>query len=150
MKTPNDPRHQTRTLALSLVYSNELLVKENSQKKSYESIKKTAIHNLDINNYDKKMLERIVTGVTTHNTELKSIITQSSKDWEVESMYLIDLSILLIATWELYYDDTPQKVIVDEAVELAKTFGSKDSSKFVNGILAGIITIKENETKNKK
>ena len=147
MKTPNDPRHQTRKLALSIIYSRELFLREHeSPEFNLENTKKASIHNLNITNYNKDFLSEILNGIEKHDEELKKIISENSKDWEIDKIYLIDLSILLMATWEIYYKGTPQKVVVDEAVELAKEFGDKDSSKFVNGILAGIISNYESKT----
>ncbi len=149
MKTPNDPRHQTRKLALSLIYSRESFLREkNSPKFKLEDTKKASIHNLNITNYNKAFLDEIVKGVEQNNEKLKEIISKNSNDWEINQMYLIDLSILLMATWEIYYKDTPQKVVVDEAVELAKEFGDNESSKFINGILAGIIQDFNNSKNN--
>ncbi len=67
------------------------------------------------------------------------LIRINSKNWDLSKLFLVDLAILLISVWELKNSETPPKVIVDEAVELSKEFGGDETSKFVNGVLAGVI-----------
>lgn len=71
--------------------------------------------------------------------EIDGILNQSSSGWKVSRMSKVDVNILRLAVYEMKYDeDVPVKVAINEAVELAKKFGSDDSSSFVNGILGKI------------
>lgn len=74
-------------------------------------------------------------------TTIDQIINQSAPEWPLDKLNRIDLSILRLSIWELLRSDTPEKVIIDEAVELAKEFGSENSSKFINGALGTALKI---------
>ena len=80
--------------------------------------------------------DEMVRGVAATQTELDTIITGASSNWRLERMTRIDRNILRLGAWELAHrPDVPAAVILDEAVELAKAFGSEGSSAFVNGVL---------------
>ncbi len=81
--------------------------------------------------------------VIKNANELDSHITSSAPAWPLDKLNKIDLSILRLATFELLKTDTPPKVIIDEAVELAKEFGGESSPSFINGVLGNILKIKE-------
>lgn len=73
-------------------------------------------------------------------------ITSSAPEWPLERINKIDLAILRLAVYELLIQKKePPKVIIDEAVELAKEFGSENSAAFINGVLGNILKIRENE-----
>ncbi len=137
MKTSSDPRHQARKIALSVVYS-VLNMGGNDFSNVDQEVITTSTDSLEIENYDEKTLNFILNGVTTQYLQLIELIKKHSEEWETDSMYKIDLTILLIATLELSNKSAPVKVIIDEAVELAKEFGHTESSKFINGVLAGV------------
>jgi N utilization substance protein B len=80
--------------------------------------------------------DEIVRGVAGLKTELDAMITAASANWRLERMTRVDRNILRVGAWELAHrPDVPGVVILDEAVELAKTFGSEGSGAFVNGVL---------------
>ena len=77
-----------------------------------------------------------VRGVLAMRGELDAIITRASQHWRLERMARVDRNVLRLGTWELKCElTTPRAVILDEAVELAKRFGSDESPAFVNGVL---------------
>lgn len=78
---------------------------------------------------------RLVHGVVTCHSQLDSIIARFAPEWPVDQIAVIDRNVLRIALWEIGVDRTPVKVAINEAVELAKVFGSDASSRFVNGVL---------------
>jgi transcription antitermination protein NusB len=81
----------------------------------------------------------LVTGVGAHLEEIDGIMGEVSENWVVSRMPFVDRNILRLSTYEIYYgDDVPASVAINEAVELAKTYGGEDSSKFVNGVLGKI------------
>ena len=82
----------------------------------------------------------LLDGVREHIQEIDELIIQTSENWTLERMPLVDRSILRLATYEmLCVDDVPFSVSINEAVELAKRFGGEDeSSRFVNGVLGRI------------
>ncbi len=80
--------------------------------------------------------DTIVRGVEKELTEVDKRITQASQNWRLERMSRVDRNLLRLGTWELMTrPDVPRAVILDEAVELAKSFGTEESSGFVNGVL---------------
>ncbi|HEX7593304.1 MAG TPA: transcription antitermination factor NusB [Anaerolineae bacterium] len=82
----------------------------------------------------------LVEGVTAHRAQLDEIIRQHAPEWPVDQLATIDRNILRIALYELQYsDDVPIKVAINEAVELAKLFGSDTASRFVNGVLGAFL-----------
>jgi N utilization substance protein B len=86
---------------------------------------------------DISFTRELVIGTIEHLSGIDRIIADLSKDWNLERLARVDHNIMRMAIFEIMYrDDIPYRVTVNEAVELAKTFGGKDSKKFVNGILA--------------
>ncbi len=80
-------------------------------------------------------------GVIEHKRELDKLIHEHAPEWPVEQMALIDRNILQIAIYELTTTrETPLKVAINEAVELAKTYGSDSAPRFVNGVLGALAT----------
>lgn len=82
----------------------------------------------------------ILRGVLNSQAELDKIIEQIATEWPVEQMAVLDRNILRMALFELRELDTPIKVVINEAVELAKTFGSDSSRRFVNGALGAYVS----------
>jgi N utilization substance protein B len=81
-------------------------------------------------------VREVVLGVLEHRSRLDSLIAEIAPDWPLEQMAIVDRNILRIAIYEITVDDqTPIKVAINEAVELAKLFGSDSSRRFVNGVL---------------
>ncbi|MCL6508677.1 MAG: transcription antitermination factor NusB [Bryobacteraceae bacterium] len=81
----------------------------------------------------------LVRGVQAHRRAIDAIIAKAAPQWPVEEVAVIDRNILRLATYEVLFDDkTPVRAVVNEAVELAKTFGSDSSPRFVNGVLGTV------------
>jgi N utilization substance protein B len=82
----------------------------------------------------------LVEGTLSHRQEIDDLIRQQAEHWRLERMPPVDRNILRLAVYEfLYQTDVPKLVILDEAIELAKEFGSEQSGRFVNGLLDGIL-----------
>ena len=80
--------------------------------------------------------EKLVRGVRQHLGALDAQIQSASRNWRLERMARVDRNLLRLALYELKYaDDVPVKVAINEAIEIAKRFGTSESSAFVNGIL---------------
>jgi N utilization substance protein B len=85
--------------------------------------------------------KRLVKGVLEHRPDLDQAITGIATDWPLDQMAIIDRNILRIAVFEITVDqETPIKVAINEAVELAKLFGSDSSQRFVNGVLGTLVS----------
>lgn len=88
---------------------------------------------------DTHFVEDLVQGVHGHQEDIDSIIGPAAPEWPVEQIAKIDKIILRIGVYELMIkQDVPPKVAINESVELAKTFGGENSSKFINGVLGTI------------
>ena len=80
--------------------------------------------------------DKLVLGVADNLAAVDKRITSASQNWRLERMSRVDRNLLRLGTWELMSQkDVPRAVVIDEAVELAKSFGTDDSSGFVNGVL---------------
>ncbi len=85
--------------------------------------------------------DEAVRGIGEHLVDLDAKIRAASANWRIERMTRVDRNLLRLGTWELAYrPDVPRAVVLDEAVELAKRFGSEESGAFVNGVLDRIAT----------
>jgi transcription antitermination protein NusB len=89
----------------------------------------------------KTYADAIVRGVADNLEGIDKRVTAASQNWRLERMSRVDRNLLRLGTWELLFrNDVPRAVILDEAVELAKSFGTDESSSFVNGVLDRIAT----------
>ncbi|MFA6035065.1 MAG: transcription antitermination factor NusB [Myxococcota bacterium] len=85
--------------------------------------------------------ETLVNGVACNLAAIDQELEKRSINWRMSRMSLVDRNILRLAAYEMLFgEDVPGKVSIDEAIELAKRFGSEDSRAFVNGILDGVFT----------
>ncbi|HVX58181.1 MAG TPA: transcription antitermination factor NusB [Candidatus Saccharimonadales bacterium] len=93
---------------------------------------------------DKEFIEQLVHGVEQKESELDDVIRPLAPEWPIEQIARMDRVILRIGAYELLFEkDVPPKVVINEAVELAKAFGGENSSKFVNGVLGSVLRQKE-------
>jgi N utilization substance protein B len=83
--------------------------------------------------------EALVTGVSRSRADLDRLLDTRSANWRVSRMAATDRTVLRLAVYELLLGDTPGPVVVDEAIELAKRYGSASSPRFIAGILGGIL-----------
>ena len=82
----------------------------------------------------------LATGVQTYRTYLDSLVGDLAPEWPIDQIAAVDRNVLRIAIYELLFDpDIPPKVAINEAVELAKMFGSESSPRFVNGVLGSLV-----------
>jgi N utilization substance protein B len=136
MISDTDPRHTSRKLALSSIFSwsfAEPDIEKNIQA-SAEILEEEGI------DYDDELTKFIVDGVREHREDIDKIIEECAPDWPLDKIAKIDLVILRIAIFEvLFGKKTPVKVAIDEAVEIAKEFGNDTSHKFVNGVMGTVV-----------
>ncbi len=112
MKTATDPRHLRRREAVKVLFA-ETFTKQPRPPELVEKILK-------------------------QQKKLDKLIEKAAPQWPVDKLNRIDLAILRLAVYELENGDTPPKVVIDEAVELAKEYGAESSSSFINGVLGTI------------
>ena len=112
MKTPNDPRHQKRIDQMQKLFSYSFKPTDNGD------------------------IQHIIDALPG----LDKVIQKSAPGWPLDKIAKIDLSILRLSTYELSVQKSePPKVIIDEAIELAKSYGNENSPKFINGVLGSIL-----------
>jgi N utilization substance protein B len=90
---------------------------------------------------DKNFTWQIVNGVMAKLTQVDKIIEKAAPEWPIEQITIVDRNCLRIGLFELLYenkDEVPPKVAINEAIELAKTFGGESSGKFINGVLGTV------------
>jgi len=85
-------------------------------------------------------IEKLVQGVLKNKSKIDEVIGRFAPSFPVAQMSVIDRNILRVAIFEILMDNTPVKVAINEAIELAKTFGSDSSPRLINGVLGSIVT----------
>jgi transcription antitermination protein NusB len=142
-------RHLGRIVALQTLYEQDFRreCEDNAFKLSEVLARNIARYQETID--DKEFIERLVNGVDARQAELDDIIRPVAPEWPIEQIARIDRVVLRIGTYELLFDElVPPKVVINEAVELAKAFGGDNSSKFINGVLGTIL--RNRDAKNTK
>lgn len=92
-----------------------------------------------LSDVDKASAKRLAEGVVAHRADLDATIAALAKGWEVPRMPGVDRNLMRIAIYEIEHEQVPVGLAINEAVELAKTYSTPDSSRFVNGVLAGYL-----------
>lgn len=130
-------RHLGRIVALQTLYEHEFRIQSNDTTSDVNEILGRNLERYESAIDDKAFVSSLVEGVLAHQDELDGKIQPIAPDWPIAQIARIDRSILRLGMYELLFmaDLVPPKVVINEAVELAKAFGSDNSSKFVNGVL---------------
>ena len=130
-------RHLGRIVALQTLYEYEFRVQSADTSADVDEILTRNLDRYESAIDDKGFVETIVKGVLEHQTDLDEKIQPIAPDWPIDQIARIDRNILRIGLYELLHQAkvVPPKVVINEAVELAKAFGSDNSSKFINGVL---------------
>jgi len=130
-------RHLGRIVALQSLYEYEFRKESEDDSADIKEILSRNLERYETAIDDTKFVEALVTGVLKEQTAIDEKIQPIAPDWPIDQIARIDRNILRIGVFELLHqaDVVPPKVAINEAVELAKAFGSDNSSKFVNGVL---------------
>jgi N utilization substance protein B len=130
-------RHLGRIVALQTLYEFEFRTQSEDTSADIKEILKRNLDRYQEAIDDTKFVEVLVKGVLKERDDIDAKIQPIAPDWPIEQIARIDRNILRIGVYELLHqaDVVPPKVAINEAVELAKAFGSDNSSKFVNGVL---------------
>lgn len=139
-------RRQARVLALQTLYEVDLanhpveIVLARSIEDQPEEIQTQASQwTPDIVDFAGRLLDQTI----THRERLDTIIRAIAPEWPVQQMAVVDRSILRLSLAEMLYMDTPHKVAINEAIELAKRYGSDSSPRFINGALGAFVAQSE-------
>ena len=130
-------RHLGRIIALQSLYENEFRTQCDDPNVSIDDILARNIERYKDTVDDTAFIESLVHGVIKKTPELDALLQPIAPEWPIDQIARVDRTILRMAVYELKEsgDLVPPKVAINEAVELAKAFGSDNSSKFVNGVL---------------
>lgn len=128
-------RHLARALAMQSLYEWDFYSGEKNASEVVERNLAEFAPNFDENDFAKS----IVQGVVKNQTQIDETISKFAPEWPLPKITTVDRNVLRIGTYELLFNfDIPSKVAINEAIELAKTFGGESSGKFVNGVLGAI------------
>ncbi|MGD0655930.1 MAG: transcription antitermination factor NusB [Thermoguttaceae bacterium] len=122
-------RSKARQVAFQVLYQDDLNPRSNPAA-SDELIEKR-LHSAELAEFSRGL----VSGVRSHCPEMDKLIEQVAENWSLKRMTATDRNVLRLGAFEILHTDTPDRVAIDEAVELAKRFGTAQSAQFVNGIL---------------
>jgi N utilization substance protein B len=137
-------RHLGRIVALQTLYEQDFRREVNDPGLDLEDVLTRNIARYEETIEDKAFIETLVRGVDSKQTELDDIIRPVAPEWPIEQIARMDRVILRIGVYELRFEEgVPPKVVINEAVELAKAFGGDNSSKFINGVLGTVLRAQE-------
>ncbi len=130
-------RHLSRTLAMQTLFAWDFNERQNAD---IDAIITENFNQFAPNFDDHGFVKTLVKGVIDHLEDINAYIIKYATEWPLDQITIIDRNILRIGIYELVYDlNIPAKVAINEAIEMAKTFGGDSSGKFVNGVLGAIM-----------
>jgi len=128
-------RHLARTIVIQTLYQWDFNNKSEDIHDILQRDRETFAPEFD----DGGFIDRLIGGVIDNQAEIDSLITKFAPEWPLDQITVVDRNILRLGIYELRYDENiPAKVAINEAIELAKTFGGESSGKFVNGVLGAV------------
>lgn len=141
-------RRKSREVAMRLLFQTtlneenleEALENLKDVRESEESTKEKDYESVDLKDVDIDYVKRIIKGIEENKEEIDEKIKGNLKNWKIERLSKVDLSILRLCTYELKFEeDIPSKVSVNEAIELAKKYSGEKAATFINGVLGKMI-----------
>lgn len=129
-------RHLARTIAMQSLYQWDFLGQDDSRLPEIVAFNRNEFApDFD----DGGFVQELVDGTLARRGEIDGIITQFAPDWPIDTITIVDRNILRLGCYELKFSDAvPSKVAINEAIELAKSFGGEASGRFVNGVLGAV------------
>ena len=130
-------RHQARMLALQVLYEVDCV----NHKPGF--VVDERLRESQIGDHGAQFLRWLVSGVVRNQAAIDQLIAEYAPEWPVGQLAIIDRNILRLALFEIgaYHGDAPPKVVINEAVELAKAFGSDSTPRFINGVLGAALQV---------
>lgn len=131
-------RTKTRIVAFELIYSLEIqkIEKEEVNTQIDLFLELSEIKDDNVEKYVKDTINGVL---YNKDSIIKSIENELSEKWDIRRVSKINMAILKLAIYEIIYSNLPYKVVINEAVEIAKVYGDDNSASFVNGILASVV-----------
>jgi N utilization substance protein B len=138
-------RHLGRIIALQTLYEQDFRREAGDKAFKLDEVLRRNVGRYQTMVDDVAFIESLVHGVTDHEKELDEVLQPVAPEWPIAQIARMDRAVLRIGLYELLYEsDVPPKVVINEAVELAKAFGGDNSSKFINGVLGTVLRQREN------
>ena len=131
-------RHLSRSIAMQTLYEWDFSDKENAD---IEGILKRNVTEFAPGTGDFSFIKNLIDGVLEKQEQLDDVISKAAPDWPIDRIAIVDRNVLRVGLYELLFSDrkqVPAKVAINEAIELAKSFGGDTSGKFVNGVLGSV------------
>jgi transcription antitermination protein NusB len=129
------PRSRARGIALQVLYETDM-----ANNHIPADVLRTRLEEIPLSEEMAEFARRIVFGVLPLTQDLDQLIAKYAPEWPLDQIAAIDRNILRIALWEFaVYRETPVKVAINEAVELAKLYGSDTAPRFINGVLGTLV-----------
>jgi len=103
-------------------------------------------------NHDRVLIEfalQLLEGVRKHQAEVDERLEETARNWRLSRMAATDRNVLRLGAYEILFTDTPDRVVINEAIELAKRYGTNNSSQFVNGVLDRLMSRETDQEENK-
>ncbi len=139
-------RHLGRIIALQTLYEEEFRLECDDKAFKLKDVLARNIKRYADMVDDPVFIQELVAGVDAKKTELDAMLQPIAPDWPIDQIARMDRLVLRIGAYELtFVSDVPPKVVINEAVELAKAFGGENSSKFINGVLGTLLRQREGE-----
>ena len=138
-------RHLSRSIAMQSLYEWDF---SGQKPETLEEITAKNIKEFGPGLENTELIWKLVNGVIEKMEQINKIITKAAPQWPVDQITIVDRNILRIGLYELLYQnkaEVPPKVAINEAIELAKTFGGESSGKFINGVLGTVFKELENK-----
>ncbi|HUC90366.1 MAG TPA: transcription antitermination factor NusB [Patescibacteria group bacterium] len=133
-------RHLGRIIALQTLFEQDFRRAGGDETFDLKAVLQRNIERYKATVDDTKFVEDLVLGVDKNAQKLDEELQPVAPDWPIDQIARMDRVVLRIGLYELKYaKDVPPKVVINEAVELAKAFGSENSSKFINGVLGTVL-----------
>ena len=142
-------RHLSRSIAMQSLYEWDFSGEELDLRK----ITERNIEEFGPGLKDKGFVWSLIIGVIEHMKEINEIIKKSAPQWPLNQISIVDRNVLRLGIYELLYadkDSVPSKVAINEAIELAKSFGGENSGKFINGVLGTVFDLISSEEVKKE
>jgi len=131
-------RHLSRSIVMQSLYEWDF---SGQQPEALNKIVEKNIKEYGPGLEDTSFVWQLVNGVVKHLPRIDKIIEKAAPEWPIEQITIVDRNVLRIGLYELLYakkEEVPPKVAINEAIELAKTFGGENSGKFINGVLGTV------------
>lgn len=142
-------RHLARSIAIQSLYEWDF---KNYNQEILPQIIERNVKEFGPGLKDEEFVNNLVNGVVKHRKELDNIIEKAAPMWPIDQIDMIDRNVLRLGLYELLFEnkeEVPPKVAINEAIELAKSFGGESSGKFINGVLGTVYREIEKKNGNK-